>query len=105
MNSFVSGCLAELSADGFISGFRIKERCTAKNPAGFFLFLVPFLDLLVRPFALWFADIWNQKFQCCISSMCPRLKIVYPRAVVRASSNGCLPSGSICANKRFSGNS
>ena len=45
MNSFVSGCLAELSADGFISGFRIKERCTAKNPAGFFLFLVPFLDL------------------------------------------------------------
>ena len=50
---------------GFISGFRIKERCTAKNPAGFFLFLVPFLDLLVRPFALWFADIWNQKFQCC----------------------------------------
>ena len=65
MNSFVSGCLAELSADGFISGFRIKERCTAKNPAGFFLFLVPFLDLLVGPFALWFADIWNQKFQCC----------------------------------------
>jgi len=65
MNSFVGRCLAELSADGFISGFRIKEGGTAKNPASFFLFLVPFLDLLVRPFALWFADIWNQKFQCC----------------------------------------
>ena len=65
MNSFAGGCLAELSADGFISGFRIKEGGTAKNPAGFFLFFVPFLDLLVRPFALWFTDIWNQKFQCC----------------------------------------
>ena len=33
MNSFAGGCLAELSADGFISGFRIKEGGTAKNPA------------------------------------------------------------------------